>query len=49
LLPIKEFNDSPGLGISAKIDNKNIIIGNKIMMEKNNVKIEDILHKRLMD
>ncbi len=47
LLPIKEFNDSPGLGISAKIDNKNIIIGNKIMMEKNNVKIEDILHKKI--
>ena len=38
---ISEFNSFPGLGLTGKVDNKNIIIGNRKMMEQNAVQLNE--------
>jgi Cu+-exporting ATPase len=39
---ISEFNSYPGLGLTGKVDNKNIIVGNRKMMEQYSVQLTDI-------
>ncbi|HOV13789.1 MAG TPA: heavy metal translocating P-type ATPase [Spirochaetota bacterium] len=41
LLDSDNFNAIVGFGISAKIDNKNILIGNKKLLENNSIKFQD--------
>jgi Cu+-exporting ATPase len=38
---ISEFNSYPGLGLTGKVDNKNIIVGNRKMMEQYSVQLTD--------
>jgi Cu+-exporting ATPase len=38
---ILEFKSYPGLGLSGKVDNKNIIVGNRKMMEQYSVQFND--------
>lgn len=39
---ISEYKDLPGYGISLKIDNKNILVGNSKLMIKENVDFEEV-------
>jgi Cu+-exporting ATPase len=38
---ISEFNSYPGLGLTGKADNKNIIVGNRKMLEQYSVQLTD--------
>jgi Cu+-exporting ATPase len=38
---ISEFNSYPGLGLTGKVDNKNIIVGNRKMLEQYAVQLTD--------
>jgi P-type Cu+ transporter len=38
---ISEFNSYPGLGITGKVDNKNIIVGNKKMLERCTIQLAE--------
>ena len=38
---ISEFNSFPGLGLTGKVDNKNIIVGNRKMLEQYSVQLND--------
>jgi Cu+-exporting ATPase len=44
-LEIKSFNNIDGLGISATIDGKVIIAGNKKLMDQNSINTEDVENK----
>lgn len=42
LLPVKDFEAIPGYGVKAKIEDKEYIIGNRKLIEKNDIEILDI-------
>ncbi|AXK49311.1 copper-translocating P-type ATPase [Aliarcobacter trophiarum LMG 25534] len=45
LLKVEEFKAQNGFGIEAKIDDETIFIGNKKLLEKNNILLEDFFEK----
>ncbi len=42
LLPVKNYQELSGQGITCTINNKKILIGNKYLMTKNNIKVAEI-------
>ena len=44
-LEINKYEELPGLGIIAELDNKRIIAGNKKLLEKENIKVPEINDK----
>lgn len=41
LFPVQEFKALPGMGIMGKLDNRKILLGNKLWFEKSNFKIDN--------
>ncbi len=41
LLPVSDFKDNPGKGIHGKISGKNILVGNRLLMKENGIKIDN--------
>jgi len=45
-LSVSNFKDNPGKGINGKINGKNVFVGNILLMEENNIKVnEDSISK----
>ncbi len=43
--PAKDFKSHPGKGASGLVNNKNVIVGNKILMEKFGLRVDESLSK----
>lgn len=41
LLPVKDYKEYPGKGLSCIIDNKKVLLGNKKLMTENNIEVEN--------
>jgi P-type Cu+ transporter len=47
LLPILNFKDNPGKGISGSIKGRNILLGNVLLMKENKIKITELFEDKI--